>query len=170
MKGKRFKFLVVFAVLMSTTTVYAYKKDLLKINDVSKKVFDITYNNVRQINNTSNTNNVSPNMSPQSLNTQSPTNPTRSTTTNSNHPTTNSTANQDVPEENSSLNSTTTNTNPQGVTNITTLESPTSEDDPNAGVRAGLAISTAVATTTAGLLLVFARRNKDDDEGEENNS
>lgn len=57
MKGKRFKLLIVLAVLMSTTTVYAYKKDLLKINDGSKKVFDITYNNVRQINNTSNTNN-----------------------------------------------------------------------------------------------------------------
>ena len=60
-----------------------------------------------------------------------------------------------------------TNTDPQGVTNITTLESPTPEDDPNAGVRVGLAVSTAVATTTAGLLLVFARHNKDDDEEEE---
>lgn len=49
MKGKKFKLLIVLAVLMSTTTVYAYKKDLIKINDGKASVFDITYNNVRKL-------------------------------------------------------------------------------------------------------------------------
>ncbi len=49
MKGRRFILLIVLAVLMSTTTVYAYKKDLIKINDGKASVFDITYNNVRKL-------------------------------------------------------------------------------------------------------------------------
>lgn len=46
MKGKKFKLLIVLAVLMSTTTVYAYKNNLLKINDGKANVFDITYDNI----------------------------------------------------------------------------------------------------------------------------
>ena len=49
MKGRKFILLIVLAVLMSTTTVYAYKKDLIKINDGKASVFDITYNNVRKL-------------------------------------------------------------------------------------------------------------------------
>ena len=49
MKWRRFILLIVLAVLMSTTTVYAYKKDLIKINDGKASVFDITYNNVRKL-------------------------------------------------------------------------------------------------------------------------
>ena len=48
MKKKGFIFLVVAAILLSVTTVYAYKKDLIKINDGKMSVFDITYNNVRK--------------------------------------------------------------------------------------------------------------------------
>ena len=49
MKGKKFKLLIVLAVLMSTTTVYAYKNNLLKINDGKANVFDITYDNIRKL-------------------------------------------------------------------------------------------------------------------------
>lgn len=49
MKGRKFKLLIVLAILMSATTVYAYKNDLIKINDGKASVFDITYNNVRKL-------------------------------------------------------------------------------------------------------------------------
>lgn len=49
MKKKGFIALIVVAMLFSVTTVYAYKKDLIKINDGKMSVFDITYNNVRKI-------------------------------------------------------------------------------------------------------------------------
>lgn len=49
MERKKFILLIIFAVLMSTTTVYAYQKDLIKINEGKASVFDITYNNVRKI-------------------------------------------------------------------------------------------------------------------------
>lgn len=48
MKEKKFKLLIILAVLMSTTTVYAYKKNLIKINEGKLSVFDITYNNIRK--------------------------------------------------------------------------------------------------------------------------
>ena len=56
MKGKKFILLIVLAIVMSTTTVYAYKNDLLKISDGKAKVFDITYNNVRKVDNNSDIN------------------------------------------------------------------------------------------------------------------
>lgn len=49
MKKKGFRILVVFAVLFSATTVYAYKNNLIKINDGRMSIFDITYNNIRKI-------------------------------------------------------------------------------------------------------------------------
>ena len=49
MKKKGFVALIVIAILFSVTTVYAYKKDLIKINDGKMSVFDITYNNVRKV-------------------------------------------------------------------------------------------------------------------------
>lgn len=49
MKKKGFKILIVFTVLFSATTVYAYKNNLIKINDGKMSIFDITYNNVRKV-------------------------------------------------------------------------------------------------------------------------
>lgn len=49
MKKKGFVILAVIAILFSATTVYAYKKDLIKINEGKLSVFDITYNNVRKL-------------------------------------------------------------------------------------------------------------------------
>lgn len=49
MKKKGFIILVIFAILFSATTVYAYKNNLIKINDGRMSIFDITYNNVRKV-------------------------------------------------------------------------------------------------------------------------
>ena len=120
-------------------------------------------------NSSNNTNNASLNMSPQSsMSPQSfnSTNSAKPTSSTSPHidGQTSETNNPDSPEDNPSLDSLGTTTSPQGVTNITTLESPSTEDDPHAEARTGLAIATAVATTTAGLLLVYSHYKKDNEE------
>lgn len=56
MKGKKFKLLIVLAILMSATTVYAYKNDLIKINDGKASIFDITYTNIRKVDNNADVN------------------------------------------------------------------------------------------------------------------
>ena len=58
------------------------------------------------------------------------------------NPSNNDTTDTDSSASNQLPDSTSTNTNPQGVTNITTLESPSTEDDPHADTRTTLAIAT----------------------------